>query len=78
MFWCLYSMRTMTETRLRMKEETVKRDYYWVVEASDPNGQISYRKEYHNKDGSALRDYARLKATGAVSIQRKFKEYKIA
>lgn len=78
MFWCLYSMRTMTETRLRMKDETVKRDYYWVVEASDPNGQINYRKEYHNKDGSAFRDYARLKANGAVSIQRKFKEYKIA
>ena len=61
-----------------MRDETVKRDYYWVVEASDPNGRINYRKEYHNKDGSAFRDYARLKVTGAVSIQRKFKEYKIA
>ena len=61
-----------------MMEETVKRDYYWIVEACDRDGRVSYRKEYHNKDGSALKDYARLKAQGTVSIQRKYKERKIA
>ena len=61
-----------------MKEETVKRDYFWIVEASDRNGRVNYRKEYHDKDGSAFRDYARLKAQGTVILQRKFKEYKIA
>lgn len=61
-----------------MKDETVKRDYYWLVEAADRNGRVNYRKEYHVKDGSAFRDYDRLKAKGTVSIQRKFKEYKIA
>lgn len=71
----LYSMRTMRE---QMKDETVKRDYFWIVEASDRNGKVNYRKEYHDKDGSAFRDYARLKAHGTVSIQRKYKEYKIA
>ena len=73
----LYSMRTI-ERDIRMKDETVKRDYFWIVEASDRNGRINYRKEYHDKDGSAFRDYARLKAHGTVSIQRKYKEYKIA
>ena len=61
-----------------MKDEQVKRDYYWVVEATDRNGNSNYRKEYHVKDGSAFRDYARLKAHGTVSIQRRFKEYKVA
>ena len=61
-----------------MKEEHTKRDYFWIVEAADRNGRINYRKEYHDKDGSAFRDYARLKAHGTVSIQRKYKEYKAA
>ena len=61
-----------------MKEQIVKRDYYWVVEACDRNGRINFRKEYHDKDGSALNDYIRLRSKGAVSIQRKFKEYKVA
>ena len=61
-----------------MKDENVKRDYFWIVEAADRNGRINYRKEYHDKDGSAFRDYARLKAHGTVSIQRKYKEYKAA
>lgn len=61
-----------------MRDEQVKRDYYWVVEACDQNGRINFRKEYHEKDGSAFKEYARLKANGAVSIQRRFKEYKIA
>ncbi len=61
-----------------MKEEIVKRDYFWIVEAAYRNGRVNYRKEYHDKDGSAFKDYARLKAQGTVSIQRKYKEYKIA
>ena len=61
-----------------MKDETVKRDYYWIVEASDRNGRVNFRKEYHVKDGSAFKDYGRLKSKGTVSIQRKFKEYKVA
>ena len=61
-----------------MRDETTKRDYYWIVEASDRNGRINYRKEYHHKDGSAFRDYNRLKSHGTVSIQRKYKEYKTA
>ena len=61
-----------------MKDDAVKRDYFWVVEVTDHNGRVNYRKEYHNKDGSAFRDYARLKTQGTVCIQRKFKEYKIA
>ena len=60
-----------------MRDEA-KRDYFWVVEVTDRNGRVNYRKEYHNKDGSAFRDYTRLKAQGTVSIQRKFKEYKFA
>ena len=58
-----------------MREEKTKRDYFWIVEACDRNGRVNYRKEYHDKDGLALRDYARLKAHGTVSIQRKYKEY---
>lgn len=61
-----------------MKDERVKRDYYWIVEVSDRNGHINYRKEYHEKDGSAFKDYTRLKSKGTVSIQRRFKEYKVA
>ena len=61
-----------------MKDEQVKRDYYWIVEATDRNGKANYRKEYHVNDGSAFRDYNRLKAKGTVSIQRRFKEYKFA
>ena len=61
-----------------MKEEHTKRDYFWIVEASDRNGRVNYRKEYHDKDGSAFKDHTRLKAQGTVTLQRKFKEYKIA
>ena len=61
-----------------MKDEKTKRDYYWIVEATDRNGRANYRKEYHVNDGSAFKDYNRLKAHGTVSIQRKFKEYKTA
>ena len=46
-----------------MKDEQVKRDYYWIVETTDSNGKINYRKEYHVTDGSALRDYNKLKAS---------------
>ena len=62
----------------KMKDEQVKRAYYWIVEATDRNGRPNYRKEYHVNDGSAFRDYNRLKAKGTVSIQRRFKEYKFA
>lgn len=61
-----------------MNEKLVKREYYWIVEACDNNGRINFRKEYHDKEGLALKEYARLRSTGTVSIQRKFKEQKVA
>ena len=61
-----------------MKDDQVKRDYYWIVEATDRKGNLNYRKEYHVTDGSAFRDYNRLKVNGTVSIQKRFKEYKVA
>jgi hypothetical protein len=59
-----------------MREET-KREYYWIVEAID-NGQVIFRKEYHDKEGKAFKAYNSLKSNGTVSIQRKWHERKIA
>jgi len=58
-------------------QDEAKREYYWLVQAID-NGKIIFNKEYHDKDGKAFRVYKSLKSKGAVSIQRKWYERKIA
>ena len=42
-----------------MREEN-KHTYYWIVEATD-NGQVIFRKEYHDREGKAFRAYNSLK-----------------
>ena len=52
-------------------------EYYWIVEATD-NGKVIFRKEFHDKEGKAWVAYNSLKSKGAVSIQRKWRERKVA
>ena len=60
-----------------MKEETVKRDYFWIVEAVDRTGKILYNGSFHDFD-KAWNKYYSFKGKATVSLQRKFREYKFA
>ena len=60
-----------------MKDETVKRDYFWEVEAVDKSGKIVYHNTYLDF-GKACDKFLSFKNKARVSLQRKFKEYKIA
>jgi len=60
-----------------MKEETVKRYYYWEVEAVDKSGKIVYNDTYLDFR-KACDKFLSFKNKARVSLQRKFKERKIA
>lgn len=63
-----------------MREEMLKRDYFWIVEAVDNSGIVLFSGTYTDFNSAwdkyySYKDYKR-KAT--VSLQRRFKEYKLA
>lgn len=63
-----------------MKDESVKRNYYWIVEAVAHNGKLLYSGDFKAFD-SAWEKYQSFKSMehkATVSLQRRFKEYKIA
>jgi hypothetical protein len=60
-----------------MKDETVKRDYYWKVEAIDKSGKTVYSGTFPDFD-NAWNKYYSFKNKATVSLQRKFRERKIA
>lgn len=60
-----------------MKDEQVNREYYWEVEAVDKSGKIVYNGIYLDF-GKACDKFLSFKNKARVSLQRKFKEYKVA
>lgn len=60
-----------------MKEETVKRESFWEVEAVDKSGQIVYTATF-NDFGKACDKFLSFKNKARVSLQRKFKDRKVA
>ena len=58
-----------------MKEETVKQNCYWIVEAVDKSGQVLYNGKFHDFN-KAWEKYYSFKNKASVSLQRKFKERK--
>jgi hypothetical protein len=60
-----------------MKEDTVKRDPYWIVEAVDRNGKVIYSGQFTLFE-KAWDKYYSFKGRNSVSLQRRYKEYKIA
>lgn len=60
-----------------MKEETVKRNYFWIVEAVDRTGKVFYNGTFHDFD-TAWNKYYSFKNKATVTLQRKFKEFKVA
>lgn len=63
-----------------MKEDNVKRDYFWIVEAVAPDGYVIMSRRFKNFD-SACEKYDSVKnamKNATVSLERSFKEYKIA
>lgn len=60
-----------------MREETVKREYHWEVEAVDKKGRIVYNSTFSDF-GRACDMFLSFKNKARVSLQRKFKERKIA
>lgn len=76
-FCVLYSMRTIEKNRCDMKDETVKRESYWVVEAIDKSGKTVYNGTFLDFT-KAWNKYYSFKNKNTVSLQRKFKETKIA
>ena len=57
-----------------MREEFVDRDYFWVVEAVDRKGMVSYFKEFDNFE-AAFEKYTSLKGKFSVTLERRFTEY---
>ncbi len=70
-------MPTIRKTRLRMRDETVKQSAYWIVEAVDRTGKVVYNSTFHDFE-KAWNKYYSFKGKATVTLQRKFKEYKIA
>jgi uncharacterized protein (DUF1684 family) len=60
-----------------MKDETVKRDPYWLVEAVDKSGKVIYNGTFLDFI-KAWNKYYAFKNKATVSLQRKYKETKIA
>lgn len=60
-----------------MREDNVKRDYYWIVEAVARSGEVIFHKEYEDFD-DAWNKYYSFKGKATVSLQRKFREFKVA
>ena len=62
-----------------MREEIVKRDSYWVVEVMKGN-QVVYSREYKSFD-DAWNKYYSFKnhdERATISLQRRYREYKVA
>ena len=62
-----------------MRDEMIRRDYFWIVEAIDKQGKVLYNCEYKNFE-RAWEKYFSLKGLSrkaTISIQRRYKEYKI-
>lgn len=60
-----------------MKEDTVKREYFWVVEAVDRSGKVIYSGRFTDFE-RAWDKYYSFKGRNTVSLQRRFEDYKIA
>lgn len=60
-----------------MRDETVKRNYFWKVEAVDKAGKVVYSNTYHDFS-KACDKFLSFKNKATVSLQRKFNEYKVA
>jgi hypothetical protein len=60
-----------------MKDEAVRRNYFWVVEAIDRAGKVLYNGTFHDFD-KAWNKYYSFKGKATVSLQRKFKDVKFA
>ena len=60
-----------------MKDEAVKQNYFWIVEAVDKSGKVVYNGTFQDFD-SAWNKYYSFKNKATVSLQRKFRERKIA
>lgn len=60
-----------------MRDEHVKKESYWVVEAVDKTGKILYNGIFHDFE-KAWDKYYSFKGKASVLLQRKFKEYKVA
>ena len=63
-----------------MKDDAMKRDYFWFVEAIDHSGKVLYSGTFQNFN-TAYDKYASFKeyaGKATVSLQRRFREYKVA
>lgn len=63
-----------------MRDESVKRDYFWIVEAVDYRGQVLYNGTFANFDKAweKYHSFKNLDRKATVSLQRRYKEYKVA
>lgn len=60
-----------------MKEDMVRRESYWIVEAVDNRGKIVYNRIFTDFN-MACDKFLSFKNKARVTLQRKFKEYKVA
>jgi hypothetical protein len=63
-----------------MRDENVRRDYYWIVEAVDRKGRVIFNGEFTNFEQAWNKydSFKEGKMRSSVTLQRKFREYKIA
>ena len=76
-FPMLYSDGLLCDRRKEMKDTDVKRSYYWIVEAWTNENKTVFRGQFLSFD-MAWDKYYSFKNKANVSLQRKFKEAKIA
>jgi len=60
-----------------MRDEAVKREAYFIVEATDRKGKVVYKGTFTNFE-QAYEKYYSFKGRNGVLLQRKFKEHKVA
>jgi hypothetical protein len=76
-FPMLYSDGLLCDRRKDMKDKDVKRSAYWIVEAWTNENKPVFRGQFLSFD-MAWDKYYSFKNKANVSLQRKFKETKIA
>jgi len=60
-----------------VRDDNIKRNYYWCVEATKRDGSILFSKEYLDFE-TAWKKYYSFKGVASVSLQRKYREVKMA
>ena len=62
-----------------MRDEVIKREYFWIVEAVDHSGKILFNGTFSAFDPAwdKYQSFKELARRATVSLQRRYKEYEV-